>query len=128
MAFDKIEVKFHLDEKGKPTGVYFKESKDANKLIEEFMLLANRRVAEFVGKRKMGKKTGVALPYVYRIHDLPDPEKLTSFSEFISKLGYDKVDASSPVGIAKSLNILLKKCKRQSRREYSRTTGYTLYG
>lgn len=111
LAFDKIEVKFHLDEKGKPTGVYFKESKDANKLIEEFMLLANRRVAEFVGKRKMGKKTGVALPYVYRIHDLPDPEKLTSFSEFISKLGYDKVDASSPVGIAKSLNILLKSVK-----------------
>jgi ribonuclease R len=111
LAFDKIEVKFHLDEKGKPTGVYFKESKDSNKLIEEFMLLANRRVAEYVGKRKLDKKGGPVLPFVYRIHDLPDPEKLTSFSEFIGKLGYKKIDASSPTGIAKSLNVLLKDVK-----------------
>jgi ribonuclease R len=111
LAFDKIEVKFHLDGKGKPTGVYFKESKDSNKLIEEFMLLANRRVAEYVGKRKLDKAKGPILPFVYRIHDLPDPEKLTSFSDFIGKLGYKKIDASSPTGIAKSLNTLLKNVK-----------------
>lgn len=110
LAFDKIEVKFNLDKAGKPTGVFFKESKDSNKLIEEFMLLANRRVAEFVGKRKTGK-TGSARPFVYRIHDLPDPEKLTSFSTFITKLGYKKIDASSPNGIAKSLNKLLTEVK-----------------
>ncbi len=68
--FDRYEVKFEIDEKGKPISVYFKESKDANKLVEEFMLLANRTVAEKIGKAPKGKKPKV-LPY--RIHDLPDP-------------------------------------------------------
>lgn len=111
IAFDKIEVKFHLDEAGKPTGVFFKQSKDSNKLIEEFMLLANRRVAEFVGRGRMGKKQGAIRPFVYRVHDLPDPEKLTSFSEFIGKLGYKKINTGSPTGIAKSLNSLLEVVK-----------------
>ncbi|CAN0596719.1 unnamed protein product, partial [Ectocarpus sp. 12 AP-2014] len=70
LSFDKVEVRFNLDENNEPVGVYFKESKDANKLIEEFMLLANRKVAEFIGKQKP-KKT-----FVYRIHDDPDPDKL----------------------------------------------------
>lgn len=111
IAFDKIEVKFHLDKAGKPTGVYFKESKDSNKLIEEFMLLANRRVAEFVGKGRVGKKQGAIRPFVYRVHDLPDPDKLISFSDFIGKLGYKKINTGSPTGIAKSINSLLKEVK-----------------
>ncbi len=84
IAFDRIEVKFHLDEKGNPIGVYFKESKDSNKLIEEFMLLANRRVAEFIG----GKQHKNPKTFVYRIHDEPDQEKLLTLSNFVKKFGY----------------------------------------
>ena len=76
--FDRYEVKFEIDEKGKPISVYFKESKDANKLVEEFMLLANRTVAEKVGRVPKNKKAKV-LPY--RIHDLPDPEKLAQMAD-----------------------------------------------
>ena len=83
--FDRYEVKFEIDEKGKPISVYFKESKDANKLVEEFMLLANRTVAEKIGKAPKGKKPKV-LPY--RIHDLPDPEKLDNLAQFIARFGY----------------------------------------
>ncbi len=111
IAFDKIEVKFNLDEKGKPIGVFFKESKDANKLIEEFMLLANRRVAEYVGKRRQGTKQGAIRPFVYRTHDVPNPDKLLQFSEFISKIGYKKLNTGSPTGIAQSLNSLLAEVK-----------------
>lgn len=111
IAFDKIEVKFNLDEKGKPIGVFFKESKDANKLIEEFMLLANRRVAEYVGRRRQGSKQGAIRPFVYRTHDVPNPDKLLAFSEFISKIGYKKLNTGSPTGIAKSLNSLLAEVK-----------------
>lgn len=111
IAFDKIEVKFNLDKKGKPIGVFFKQSKDSNKLIEEFMLLANRSVAEYVGRKRMGKKTGAINPFVYRVHDLPNPDKLSNFSEFVSSLGYKRLNMGSPVGIAKSLNELLKEVK-----------------
>lgn len=84
IAFDRYEVKFDIDENGKPLGTYIKESKEANKLIEEFMLLANRTVAEFIGKSKnKTKKT-----FVYRIHEQPDPEKLRDFSAFLSRFGY----------------------------------------
>ncbi len=86
--FDRYEVKFEIDEKGKPISVYFKESKDANKLVEEFMLLANRTVAEFVGKVPKKIKKPKVLPY--RIHDLPDPEKLENLSQFIARFGYTK--------------------------------------
>ncbi len=79
VEFDRMEVKFDLDLKGKPLRVYFKENKDSNKLIEEFMLLANRRVAEIIGKKKEGKKEKT---FVYRIHDLPNQEKLASFANF----------------------------------------------
>ena len=83
--FDRYEVKFEIDEKGKPISVYFKESKDANKLVEEFMLLANRTVAEKGRTCRRIRKPKV-LPY--RIHDLPDPEKLENLSQFITRFGY----------------------------------------
>ncbi|MAY84215.1 MAG: ribonuclease R [Flavobacteriales bacterium] len=100
--FHSLEVKFKLDDKGEPLGVFIKEQKDANKLIEEFMLLANKKVAEFIGK---GKK-GMAKPFVYRVHDNPDPEKLQTFSTFIRKFGY-RIDTTSPKGISQSLNRLM---------------------
>jgi len=106
IAFDRIEVKFNLDENGAPLGVYFKESKDANKLIEEFMLLANKRVAEFVGKLPKGEQ---AKTFVYRIHDEPNQEKLLSLSNFVKKFGYDlKINEDE---VAHSINSLLKKAK-----------------
>src|SRR5690606_28158246 len=74
ISFESEEVKFHLDEKGKPIGVYTKERKDAHKLIEDFMLLANRKVAEYIGKQGKGKNK---LTFVYRFHDTPNPETLT---------------------------------------------------
>ncbi|MDF1672180.1 MAG: ribonuclease R [Vicingaceae bacterium] len=86
IAFDRIEVKFNLDKDGNPIGVYFKESKDANKLIEEFMLLANKKVAEFIGKPTKTKKPKT---FVYRIHDEPNQEKLLTLSNFVKKFGYD---------------------------------------
>lgn len=102
--FDRYEVKFEIDEKGKPLGVYFKESKDANKLIEEFMLLANKTVAEKVGKVPKGKKAKV-LPY--RIHDLPDPEKLDNLAQFIARFGYKIRTSGSKTDVSKSINHLL---------------------
>ena len=83
--FDRVEVKFEIDETGKPLSVYFKESKEANKLIEEFMLLANRTVAEKIGKVPKNKKAKV---FPYRIHDLPDPDKLEHLNWFINRFGY----------------------------------------
>jgi len=102
--FDRVEVKFNIDEKGKPLSVYFKESKDANKLIEEFMLLANRTVAEKIGKVGKEKK---AKTFVYRVHDLPDPEKLENLSQFIARFGYRLRTSGSKNEITKSLNNLL---------------------
>jgi len=98
ISFDKVEVKFNLDEKGEPEGVYFKVSKDANHLIEEFMLLANRKVAEYIGKQK---KT-----FVYRIHDEPNEDKLFAMQALISKFGY-KIDLRDKKDISKSLNQLM---------------------
>ena len=98
ISFDKVEVKFHLNENDEPTGVYFKVSKDANHLIEEFMLLANRKVSEFVGKQK---KT-----FIYRIHDEPDQDKLFNLQTVISKFGYG-INFKSKDSISKSLNQLL---------------------
>ena len=101
--FDTVEVKFNLDENGKPIGVYIKEYKDSNKLIEEFMLLANKKVAEFIGKpgNKKPPKT-----FVYRIHDSPNPEKLNTFKDFVGKLGY-KMNVGSRKSITNSMNSLL---------------------
>jgi len=103
IAFDRIEVKFHIDEKGKPLSVYFKESGDSNQLIEEFMLLANKKVAEFIGRGK-GKKAPKT--FVYRIHDKPDPEKLENFNHFIKKFGYE-ILTTTPRVISKSINALM---------------------
>ena len=105
IAFDKKEVKFKLDDEGKPLEVYFKEQKDAHKLIEEFMLLANKAVAEKIGKVKGNQKPKT---FVYRIHDIPNPEKLNSLSEFVSKLGY-KMKTDTRKNISQSFNSLLEK-------------------
>ena len=105
--FDRTEVKFDLDEKGKPLGVFFKVQKEANQLIEEFMLLANRKVAEFIGKAKDKHR---AKPFVYRIHDKPNPEKFESFRSFITRFGYN-VEGGTDKQISKSLNYLLGQVK-----------------
>ena len=102
ISFDKIEVRFNLNAKNEPEGVYFKESKDANKLIEEFMLLANRKVAEFIGKQK---KT-----FVYRIHDEPDEEKLMALNGVISRFGHS-INLRDKKSLNSSLNQLLKDVK-----------------
>lgn len=102
--FDRYEVKFEIDEKGKPLSVYFKMAKDANKLIEEFMLLANRTVAEKIGKVPKNKKAKV---FPYRIHDLPDPEKLDNLSQFIARFGYRLRTSGSKTDVSKSINHLL---------------------
>ena len=102
ISFDKIEVKFNLSENGEPESVYFKEAKDANKLIEEFMLLANRKVAEFIGKQK---KT-----FVYRVHDKPDEEKLMALNGVISRFGHS-INLKDRKSINKSLNQLLEDVK-----------------
>ena len=99
ISFDKVEVKFNLNESAEPVGVYFKQSKDANHLIEEFMLLANRKVAEFIGKQK---KT-----FVYRIHDEPNEDKLMNLQTVISKFGYS-LNFKSKATISNSLNTLLE--------------------
>jgi len=99
ISFDKVEVKFNLNENAEPVGVYFKQSKDANHLIEEFMLLANRKVAEFIGKQK---KT-----FIYRIHDEPNEDKLMNLQAVISKFGYN-INFKSKDTISKSLNSLLE--------------------
>lgn len=102
--FDREEVRFEIDEKGHPTEVYFKQAKDANKLIEEFMLLANRTVAESIGKVKKGEKAKT-LPY--RVHDLPDPNKLENLAQFVSRFKYHIVTQGTKTQVAKSLNKLL---------------------
>lgn len=103
ISFDRVEVKFILDEDANPTSVYFKEAKDANKLIEEFMLLANRKVAEFIGQKNK-KPSGKT--FVYRVHDEPDPEKLASLQNIISKFGY-KINTDTKDSISQTLNQLL---------------------
>jgi len=99
ISFDKVEVKFNLDEEANPVGVYFKTSRDANKLIEEFMLLANRKVGEFIGKQK---KT-----FVYRVHDEPKDEKLAALQNVVGRFGY-KLDFKDRKSVSSSLNNLLK--------------------
>ena len=102
--FDRCEVRFNIDDKGKPTSVYFKVAKDANKLVEEFMLLANRTVAESIGKVPKNQKAKV-LPY--RIHDTPDPTKLMRLGEFVGKFGYKIKTQGTKGEISKNLNRLL---------------------
>lgn len=107
VKFDREELHFDVDDKGKPIRCYFKKSKDANKLVEEFMLLANRSVAESVGKVKKGHKAKT-LPY--RIHDVPDPTKLETLREFIVKFGYRLKTGGTKGEISRSLNKLMDDC------------------
>lgn len=102
--FDRCEVRFNIDDKGKPTGVYFKVAKDANKLVEEFMLLANRTVAESIGRVPKNQKAKV-LPY--RIHDTPDPTKLMKLGDFVGKFGYRLKTQGTKGEISRNLNRLL---------------------
>lgn len=104
IGFDRMEVKFEIDENGKPLSAYFKESKDSNKLIEEFMLLANKRVAEFVGKPGAKKRERT---FVYRIHDKPDPDKLDTFNHFIKRFGYG-IMTNNPQTVTASMNKLIE--------------------
>ncbi len=107
IAFERVEVKFQLDDTGKPLSVYFQEIKESNHLIEEFMLLTNKQVAEFIGKTKGRKRPKT---FVYRIHDKPDPDKLEVFNTFINKFGYG-IQLQSPKAIAGSMNRLLNHVK-----------------
>ncbi len=102
--FHSQEVKFKLDEEGKPLSISVKESKESNKLVEDFMLLANRKVAEFIGKKRENKTPKT---FVYRIHDVPSPEKLNTFVSFVGKLGY-QIKMNTTENLAKSLNNLFK--------------------
>lgn len=109
LSFDRVEVKFNLDEENHPESIFFKSSKDAHKLVEEFMLLANRRVAEFIGKQKPKK------PFIYRVHDTPDEEKLTNLKSIASKLGYQlNLEAKQ---VNESLNNLLKETNGKKEQE-----------
>lgn len=99
-SFEKVEVKFDLDEAGKPMGIKFREMGTANQLVEEFMLLANRRVAEYVGKTRKGRT------FVYRVHDKPDPEKIGNFSHFIKKFGY-RLSEDDKTPLPKAMNRIL---------------------
>ncbi|MCR5366687.1 MAG: ribonuclease R [Prevotella sp.] len=108
VKFDREELHFDIDEKGKPTRAYFKKSNDATQLIEEFMLLANRTVAESIGKVKKGTKAKT-LPY--RIHDQPDPTKLETLREFVVKFGYKMKTSGTKGAISRSLNALMDSCQ-----------------
>lgn len=108
ITFDRSEVRFNLDENNEPIGIYFKVSKDSNHLIEEFMLLANRKVSEFISLTKGGKPT--LNTFIYRIHDDPDPAKLEALREFVSTFGY-KMNLANTKKVAESLNNLLREVK-----------------
>ena len=108
ITFDRSEVRFNLDENSKPIGVYFKVSKDSNHLIEEFMLLANKKVSEFISLNKRNEPTGNT--FIYRIHDDPDPAKLTALRDFVGTFGY-KMDLANTQTVAQSLNRLLSDVK-----------------
>ncbi|MBO7416932.1 MAG: ribonuclease R [Bacteroidaceae bacterium] len=117
LSFDRVEVRFDIDEKGHPVSVYFKESKDANKLVEEFMLLANRIVAESIGAVKGGNpKT-----FVYRVHDEPDPERMETLQNFVAKFGYKLKATGDPAEMAKSMNRMLADVKGKKEQELIET-------
>jgi len=116
--FDRVEVRFDIDENGHPIGVYFKESKDANKLIEEFMLLANRTVATYIGKLS-GKKKPKA--FVYRVHDMPDPGKLADLATLSRTFGYRLRTSGTPRDVNKSINKMLADIKGKGEENFLST-------
>ena len=105
ITFDRSEVRFNLDENNEPIGVYFKVSKDSNHLIEEFMLLANRKVSEYISLTRKGEYTNNT--FIYRIHDDPDPVKLEALRDFVSTFGY-KMNLANTKKVAESMNALLQ--------------------
>lgn len=105
ISFDRIEVKFRIDKEGNPEGIFFKQAKDSNQLIEEFMLLANKKVAEFIGKGPTGKDSGKT--FVYRVHDVPDPDKIQALSNFVRQFGHTIRTNNADV-LAHSLSQLMK--------------------
>lgn len=108
IAFDRVEVRFEIDEKGKPLSVYFKEAKESNMLIEEFMLLANKTVAAHIGKPKAVKAAkSKAKTFVYRVHDVPNPDKLENFSAFIKRFGYKLKTTGKSEVVSAAINNLL---------------------
>jgi len=116
VKFDREELHFDIDETGKPTRAYFKKSNDATQLIEEFMLLANRTVAESIGKAKSQGSKGKpqvskSKTFVYRVHDQPDPTKLETLREFVVKFGYKMKTSGTKGAISKSLNALMDNCQ-----------------
>lgn len=112
--FERVEVRFQLDEKGKPISVYFKESKEANNLIEEFMLMANKRVAELIATNELEKnKKSEPKTFVYRIHDVPDTDKFEAFAKFVRKFGLD-ANPEPKESLSQALNRLLKSVKGRS--------------
>jgi ribonuclease R len=117
LSFDRVEVRFDIDEKGHPISVFFKESKDANKLVEEFMLLANRTVAESIGNVKgANPKT-----FVYRVHDEPDPERIENLQQFVAKFGYKLKISGDLTEMAKSMNKMLSEVKGKKEQELIET-------
>lgn len=118
LEFGRPEVKFDIDEHGVPTGVYFKVAKDANKLIEEFMLLANRTVATVIGKPEDGKK---AKAFVYRIHEAPDEEKLSELAQIAATFGYKIQTTGSPREVTRSINKMLADVKGRGEENYLST-------
>ena len=107
IGFDRVEVRFEIDADGRPVSVFFKESKDAHKLVEEFMLMANRRVAELIGKNELNaKRTKESKTFVYRIHDEPNPDKFNTFAVFVRKFGYEAMPQGKE-SLSTSLNRLL---------------------
>lgn len=118
VKFDSEELHFDIDEKGKPIRCYFKRSKDANKLIEEFMLLANKYVAESIGKVARGKKTKT-LPY--RVHDNPDPQKFENLRQFTAKFGYRLKSSSTKGATARALNALMEEIEGKKEQKVIQT-------
>ena len=117
LSFDRVEVRFDIDETGHPVSVFFKESKDANQLVEEFMLLANRTVAESIGK----VKGSTPKTFVYRVHDEPDPERMANLQQFVAKFGYKIKSTGSGVEMAKSMNKMLSEVKGRKEQELIET-------
>ena len=113
--FDREEVRFDIDETGHPVGVYFKESKDANKLIEEFMLLANKTVAKAIGKPEGRKK---AKAFVYRVHDMPDASRLQDLANIAAAFGYKIKSSGTPSAVNRSINKMLQDIKGKGEENY----------
>lgn len=118
VEFDRAEVRFEIDETGHPTSVYFKESKDSNKLIEEFMLLANRTVAAAIGNPKNGKKPKA---FVYRVHDMPDPGKLADLAKISRSFGYKVRETGTSRDVNRSINRMLAEVKGRGEENFLST-------